>query len=282
VGGNDRLYGGDGVDYLYGGNGNDSLYGGGSTSADQLWGGTGRDRFLTQPGDAIRDGSGIHSLTGSDVQVRFADSSSASWSNKEIQVLDDAFQRLFNVTGNNRLLRDSASTDPLTINQVNINDLGSNRDPYQRDHIWYSGPWWNRTEHRDRRTEPRRIVIDEWDENSDRKNNLMRDTLIHEFGHTWENEHSGWSRWLALSGWRRTAPPASEASKYVKSTDGNWWHLKTATFALTYGKTSPYEDFASAWESYFIYKYNTPNTQGVARPSTAKFNHLDGLFNSLK
>ncbi|MEZ6121943.1 MAG: hypothetical protein R3C49_02065 [Planctomycetaceae bacterium] len=281
-GGNDRLYGGDGVDKLYGMDGNDSLYGGGSTSADQLWGGAGRDRFLTQTGDVIKDGSGINSLTGSDVQIRFADSSSASWSNTEIRMLDDAFQRLYDAVGNNRLLRDSASTEPLTITQENLTgDLGSNTDPYQKNDVWWSGPWWNRVQHIDRRTVARKIVIDEWDESSPTKNALMRDTLIHEFGHTWDNEHSGWSTWQGLSGWRTSAPSSSLASRYSKSKDGGWWYLKTAGFGLDYGKTNPKEDFATAWESYFIQRFSTTNTQGVSRLPSSKYNHLDRFFSSL-
>jgi hypothetical protein len=281
-GGNDRLYGGDGVDLLYGHDGHDALYGGGPTSADQLWGGTGKDRFLTQSGDIIRDGNGINSLTGEDVQIRFADTSSASWSNTEIRVLDDALQRLFDATGNNRLLRDSVSVESLTITQEDITALGTNTSAYQKREVTYSGPWWNQTEHVNLRTVARKIVIDEWNEDSDSTNNLMRDTLIHEFGHTWDTEHSNWNNWLKLSGWRDTPPPTADAAKYSKSTDGQWWYLKTATFVRDYGRTNPREEFASSWESYFVQRFKTPNSFGVGTLSTAKYNHIDNLFRSLR
>ena len=44
-GGNDRLYGGAGKDKLYGESGNDYLHGGVERKADELWGGTGLDKF---------------------------------------------------------------------------------------------------------------------------------------------------------------------------------------------------------------------------------------------
>jgi len=279
--GHDKLSGGSGADRLYGDAGNDALFGGGLAAADQLWGGTGHDRFLTQTGDVIKDGSGIQSLTGQDVQIRFADSASASWSNAEIRELDGALQRLYDATGSNRLLRDSASTDPLTFTQADINRPGENTDPYQRRTVWYSGPWWNQTEHIDIRTEPRKIVIDEWNETSTATNNAMRDVLIHEIGHNWDNEHSKWNNWLKLSGWRNTAPPAAERANYQPSGDGHWWHLKSATMVDNYVRKDPYEDFAQSWMAYFVQRFGTPNTYGGATLSAAKFNHLDGLIRSL-
>lgn len=280
-GGNDRLYGGDGIDKLYGMEGNDSLYGGGTTSRDELWGGAGRDRFLTQDGDVIKDGSGINSFSGDDVQIRFADSSSATWSNTEIRVLDEAFQRLYDMTGSNRLLRDSGSTEPLTITQEDTVEPGSNTDPWQKNDVWYSGPWWNRTEHRDLRTVARKISIDEWNENSESENAARRDTLVHEFGHSWDNEHSNWNTWLSLSGWRSSAPSSADASKYSKSLDGKWWYLKTASFVRDYGRTNPYEDFATSWEKYFIQRFSTPNTKGMSTLSSAKASHIGKLVGTL-
>ena len=46
------------------------MFGGGEDSVDQLTGGAGRDRFLTQPTDVIKDASGINSRSGEDAWGR--------------------------------------------------------------------------------------------------------------------------------------------------------------------------------------------------------------------
>ena len=56
LGGDDRLGGGDNTDTLYGGAGNDWLFGGAGDdrlhlgAGDQVWGGTGADLFMIEPG----------------------------------------------------------------------------------------------------------------------------------------------------------------------------------------------------------------------------------------
>lgn len=298
VGGDDALFGGDGIDKLYGGSGNDSLHGGGGTSADKLWGGTGRDRFLTQTNDSIQDGSGLTSLTGEDVQLRFLDSSSASWSNLEIQKMDAAFQQLFDATGNNRLLRDSTKTAPLAFTQEDIpldpqgnRTLATNSDPYLKNNVWYSGPWWNRTQHIDRRSVDRKIVIDEWNENDAAETKLLQSTLIHELGHNWdsaEEKNTRWQEFLNLSGWRGTGG----GSNYYLSGDGEWNYLKSKSTgffgsvvktprgnSLTYGKWNPREDFATTWAHYFDNKRSTSHSNSIA---AAKLAVVDKLVKSFR
>jgi hypothetical protein len=297
AGGNDRLYGGDGVDRLYGEGGHDALFGGGQSSADQLWGGTGRDRFLTQGSDVIKDGSGLNSRTGEDVQLRFADSSSASWSNTEVRKIDDAFQRLFDATGNNRLLRDSMTTEPLTLTQENLTGMwGYNRHPDIRQvrEVWYSGPWWNRTEHvsyRSRVFAHRKIVIDEWDAGAAAENREAVATMIHELGHNWDSAEEGNAQWNVFVGHSDWKARGQGGATHYLSGDGEWAYAKSAADgffgdviatgrgnSLRYGKWNPREDFATAWEHYFLNGRTTSHTDGIAR---AKLGTIDRFVRSL-
>jgi len=53
-----------------------------------------------------------------------------------------------------------------------------------------------------------------------------------------------------LSIW--TKKDKSGDSSYEQSKDGNWYYKKSSTFARDYGKTSPKEDFATAFAAYFM------------------------------
>jgi hypothetical protein len=98
-------------------------------------------------------------------------------------------------------------------------------------------------------------------------------TLIHELGHAWygnpqfqrttfefqdasfkamlQNLHIQWNQ---LSDWRSTVP--SSAAKYTHDLSSPWWHLKSAGFGRgDYGTANPWEDWSTAWESYFYFKY---------------------------
>ena len=58
------------------------------------------------------------------------------------------------------------------------------------------------------------------------------------------------------------------------STDGKWVYDPAAEFARDYGKTNPYEDFATAFEAYFQLKTGTlPDFDGLI----PKLNFI-GLF----
>jgi hypothetical protein len=296
----DRLFGGPGADTLKGYGGNDSLYGGGtaSTSNDILWGGSGKDRFLTQKGDVIKDGKGINSRTGEDAELHFVNGGTSTWTNKEIETIDSAFQQLFDATGNNRLLKDSGTDNVLTFTKEDLplspegnRILATNTDPWQHNEVWYTGPWWNRTEHRNLRTEPRKIVIDDWNANSSSENAQMIDTIIHEIGHNWDSVGEGNSRFTAfsnLSGWKSSNPAGST---HYRSGDGDWYYAKTAKDGffgsvvntgrgnnLRYGKWNPREDFATAWEHYFDNGRSTYDSDSIR---SAKLRNIDQLIRTL-
>lgn len=287
--GNDRLYGGDDRDTLYGGSGNDSLHGGGSTSVDNLWGGSGRDRFLTQPNDVIRDGSGITSRSGEDAEIRFRNRG-ASWSNREIEEIDNAFQQLFDARGDNRLLKETRSGAPLTFYQENLTDGSAGYNQvftYQRG-CSTSGPWWNQTTTCDYRTrfDHRDIVIGEWDESSPAANRSVQRTVIHEIGHNYDDAQinaSTWTSFLAVSGWVRNPSNTRGLTRGNNFTGSfgddnhrNWFRRSNnvAEFARGYGGVNPYEDFATVWEHYFA---NGRSTWAANSQLAAKLRLIDQM-----
>lgn len=248
VGGNDNLYGGSGNDKLYGGSGLDGLYGGADT--DELYGGDGADRFLIMDGQTEAKDAG-----SSDAVIKFKNDV-RTWNESEIVAMDTGFRALHLRTQNDNLLETSTG-GTLTFwrggskGTTLATNFGSGKI------VMYDGAFSN--------------------------NGTAAVTTIHEIGHNWDTEHSRWSQWLQISGWRSTAPSSSVASQYSKGidTDENWWYLKSATFARTYGKTNPREDFASSWESYFSRRYNITSTISTSALSSAKTAHLDTLFASL-
>ncbi|MEZ6091063.1 MAG: calcium-binding protein, partial [Pirellulaceae bacterium] len=276
---NDVLYGGGGKDTLKGYGGNDVLFGGGLNDVDTLYGGSGMDRFLTQPGDVVKDGNGLNKRKGEDAQLHFVNSNSA-WTDREIEVMDEAFRQLFQATGNNRLLKDSGTDNVLTFTKAIIPSSkpgvvihGDNTSPYQKNDVWYSGPWYNPTKHIDKRTVPRQIRMNEWNESGSlvsSSNKKAIETMIHEIGHNWDSVDEGnpfFASFMSLSGWSSTNPAGK--THYV-SGDGQWYYAKKAASgffggkvptssgnSLTYGKFNPREDFATAWETYFKNKQST-------------------------
>lgn len=287
--GNDRLYGGNNVDTLYGNSGNDSLHGGGSTSGDTLYGGSGRDRFLTQTNDVIRDGNGITSRSGEDAEIRFVNRG-ASWSDREIQVVDDALQQLFDARGDNRLLKETQGGAPLTFYQENLTDGSSGYNQvttYQRG-CTTSGPWWNPTTTCDFRTRfhHRDIVIGEWNEGSTSRNNAVMRTVTHEMGHNYDNAQmnaSTWNAFLNVSGWVRN-PSSTRGLTRGNNFSGsfgdgdhrNWFRRSNnvAEFARGYGGVNPYEDFATSWELYFA---NGRSTSASNSQLAAKLRLIDQM-----
>lgn len=251
VGGDDNLYGGDGSDKLYGGNGRDGLYGGAGT--DELFGGNDADRFLVVSGFAEQKDA-----TSSDAIMVFRNNVQ-NWTTSEIIAVDGGLSRLHQRTGNDNLL-ETSSGGTVT--------------------FWRGGA--NGTILADNNSAGRVNVYNAAFKNA----SFTAATIIHEMAHNLDTEHNfsptyTFAKWETLSGWRKTAPPASTASSYFRSGDSSQFYLKNATFALNYGKTNSKEDFATAWESYFTTKYRLADTQGLRALSTAKFNYLDGLFNRL-
>jgi RTX calcium-binding nonapeptide repeat (4 copies) len=258
--GNDRLMGGGGTDYLYGGAGNDGLIGGDLSDLDYLYGESGADRFLVQSNDQVKDSS------TQDATIAFRNGSS-NWTERELEVVDQAFSEMQNATGNTRLLKDTTSSKNLIFQKENrsVDYAGLNSTTEVSEKYWdyYRFTWKTRYLRTDRL-----IQIRDFNEtNNSEKLNAM-DTVIHEIGHNWDSsaERSGrgvagstWDSFIGISNWR-----TSSTNNHFRSGDGSWYYSKASKdgffgdvlptgrgTSLKYGKWNPREDWATTLEEYF-------------------------------
>ena len=257
----DRLYGGQDNDLLDGGNGNDGLHGGfglyGGT--DRLTGGAGYDRFLHMSPDTITD------LTSTDARVNFRNGQQVTktftgqngsytfagrnWSDADVELVDTALHWMHKATGNTRLLK-----------QFNRGELTLTRQGAQ---ISGTGTF----------------AADAWNEGSGRVSFVRPTTnnVFHELGHNWENEYD-WTGWQAQSGWTQADMSANANYQRGTGNDG-WWHLKTAQFATSYGRTNPYEDFAEVFEANMMKRASLPTGHTVVANKNA---FLENMFSALR
>ncbi|MEZ6094548.1 MAG: calcium-binding protein [Pirellulaceae bacterium] len=246
--GDDLLRGGNHDDRLIGGSGMDSLFGGSSNDTDRMEGGGDGDWFLSQGSDQVLD------LDATDANVNFVDQTS-SWTNREIEVIDEAFQQLVAETGKTRLMRDSLDLNDLTFYKyADLNgSAGINSLSWTTSWEYINGSWVETTVY------TREIKILDWDETSDWYNDAYRSVALHEIGHSWDSElemtqltsslQPVWQDFLDKSSWTETNP--NDSTNYSQSLDGQWWYSKSAAFAEIYGKTNPHEDWSTVWELYF-------------------------------
>ncbi len=264
--GNDRLMGERDADKLFGGEGDDSLYGGAASVGDWLCGDRGRDRFLMEGADVIADWSTV------DAKLIFF-RGNVNWTPAEIEVLDQGFQRLYELTNNNVLLRDSL--DPTGIKLVKYSALtGGSLSINRLQTRTVNG----------RSTYTRVIEVRDWNEYDPSYCEYLISTMVHELGHNWDSTNeigavvsglSGvWTSFLKLSGWTSSQP--ANGALYNRSTDGRWWYLKTAEFARPYGRANPFEDWSTVWEQY-AFRLNEP----VGRNLQAKLATVRSLFAGL-
>jgi hypothetical protein len=254
--GNDTLVGGGGADALFGGadqdslagsNGNDGLYGGDGT--DSLWGGAGGDRFLERDG-----ASETRDRQSADAVIRFR-SGSRAWTQTAIEQIDRGLALLHARTGNTRLLK-RADGQGLVLERQTVSSL----DP---DFLALN------------QNDGRISLYDAAFATADQ----VRLVIIHEVAHNWDREQDDWSSWLAVSDWR---PAGSELGPgYARSGDGLWFYQNTTSFARAYGRTSPEEDWGTAWESEFTTRYSLPNIFGVSPLAPSKRNFLQAFFSGL-
>jgi hypothetical protein len=283
--GDDRLYGGAGTDALYGEQGNDGLFGG-VGGKDRLQGDAGADRFLTMssektfrervfvrrekyyksplheirgkpsyrnvytnvtkivqvPEDTISDrrsGQGV-SPNETDVIVNLRNSSKTDgaggvtfnpgrWNDRDILPIDEAFAALVKSTNNNRLLTRGDGSDPIWIR------YGSRRSGPNTVSAWNAGSNIAMTD----------VAMATPD--------AALATVFHEIAHNWNYEANNplYKDFLALSGWRRNGGPG-----FTRSTDGQWHYRSDARFFDDYGRTNPWEDFATCFEAAFLYVTN--------------------------
>lgn len=241
----DNLYGGNGNDTLMGYNGNDGLYGGAGT--DTLTGGGGGDRFLLSTG-AMGEAKDAAS---EDATVLFKNGGK-NWNASEIEMVDGGLKYLHLRTGNDNLLELKSGGQLTLVRQPADGSTLADNDSAGTLNFYDS---------------------------AFSSDSLAAATAIHEIGHNWDEERgsAGYAEWKGLSGWT-----TSSGSGKVKSGDGQWYHSSSASFALSYGKTNPREDWCTAWERYFTLYYSLPDTQSLKSIGTAKYNHLDAFFNSLR
>lgn len=278
--GRDRIFGGEGLDDLFGGAGRDDLYGGpgdddlqgqdgndglfGGYGNDDLTGGAGADRFL------LRGGYSLIDRTSEDAAVYFLSGDGGSWTDAEIEALDEGLRFYHERTGDGTFLRDTLSGDDLRVYKASTDQtwVGLNKALHEDGH-WH-----------------RELYIADFDESNATQTLSRTRTLVHEISHNWDNESDkltgAWSSFLAKSGWTQ-----SQKAGYLLSGDGKWWYNPTATFAREYGKKNPYEDFATTMEVYFDqWRQQADATAALAQPVTqsgldGKLDVIDGLFEQM-
>ncbi len=254
--GHDTLFGNYGDDELLGGSGNDNLYGGGNN--DRLDGGIGDDGLFAGHGiDTVTGGSGddrflswrthqniwgsydpdtLVDLSANDARINFNNGitktisleqgpettyTGKNWTQSDIERLDVALAALHNEAGNAKLLK-TASGGEITFERFAGNLRGYN-----------SGGWIT--------------LSDKQFINGD---DYLRNYVVHEIGHNWDNENPNWNAFLGISYWAAGSNP--DWRKYSKATGGSsWYYLVQSEFAGTYAKNSPYDDFSESFAAYF-------------------------------
>jgi len=262
--GDDLLRAGSGIDLLRGGDGSDSLLGGDTDNGDTLYGDAGADRFLKQGTDLVVD------KAAADAIIRFENVTS-SWTDREIEVIDEGLALLVAETGNNALLRDSLDPRDLGFYKYATLDGAAalnSLSTYEQQEWNYQTGQWETVGY----TYEREIHFADWDETSTWYNSQYSLIAIHELAHNWDSElematispaaGAGWGAFLSVSDWRDVNPQLP--GSFTQSLDGNHWYASSSVFAENYGRTNPREDFATCWEYYFDSNANPGLASGLA------------------
>ena len=269
--GDDTLYGEGGRDILLGRDGQDALYGGlGET--DQVEGGRGADRILSLVDQNDRLEELILGLSNEDAIVRFENLSnhtvditgignvtftSQAWTDAEVRLIDQALNVLHKHVDGTALLKTSRG---VALRFQRVGDL-----------IGQS------------------FEIGGWNENGTigLSNSAFRTDLralavtYHEVGHNWDqrNENPLIADFQAISRWQN-----SPGSGLTLATGRGAWHYSdgASEFAREYGRWSPFEDYATTWETYFTANYHGSNGwRGTDTIVAEKFANLDAFFEQL-
>lgn len=288
--GDDSLYGGAGADQLFGDNGDDGLFGGVGEN-DRLTGGAGDDRFLvnsqvvrerywasdwdrirghrsyrdvTQVEDSVTDRSAGDSVTHfRNLEQRTVNLAGfgnttfgpGTWTDANIETIDEALRNLHQITGNTRLLKTATGGDLV------FERAGSQLSGTANIGGWNSGNGY--------------IAFTNNGMNS---NSGARLTTYHEIAHNWDEAHENGRipGFRQLSGWRQGG-----GAGLTQGGDGsNWHYLNGSTFARNYGRFNPLEDFATTWESYFDRRFH--NDEYRLNHVAGKHAVLDSFFASLR
>ena len=287
--GHDRLLGEFGDDDLEGSNGNDVLIGG--LGADDLDSGSGRDRFLVMEGqgDLIRD---FHS--NNDAQLFFADSiwdasvplasnigwvtaKAKDWSMADVEKVDESLQTLFEVTGNNKLLK---KADGGSIKFVRYGEIFDGSGEENTSVLGWNGGG-------------EIVILDNAIDGSQ-----IQETVIHEVGHYFDeqgenpfiNEYREAAGWVDLAPWDSTAGMTIARDKGWHGWFGGGWHYPTNRqdeFARNYGRMNPLEDWATAFTAKVLsdagHDYMSESAEDVQdrMGDGVRFEILDDFFASL-
>jgi hypothetical protein len=279
--GNDNLYGEAGADTLVGQNGDDGLFGGINVNTeDILFGNDGKDRFLFSSYDYVAD------ALGEDAEVAIRNGN-VTWTNLEVEILDDHFQTLIDRTQNTALLKGTMTDEPLVFIKdfaiASATEVGTNALVSVTNQVYdpATGQIVPVT------VLERQITIGEWDEFDKPASDELLQGLPQVMAYTWAgpeavpsvlpNDSSWWAQWRLLSGWTDTFP--NQIQFYEVSGDNNWWYLKSAEFAADDSTFNPDRDWATSWNLYFN---DDPAVDADKARLLNKMNKVDELFTKLE
>ncbi|HAN98565.1 MAG TPA: hypothetical protein DCQ98_14530 [Planctomycetaceae bacterium] len=239
--GNDVLLGGDGDDTLHGGDGDDLLYGErgrdgliGMRGKDRLSGGIDADRYLIYATDTLvdeqsedmrfvlRDGV-TRTVTEGFQEMEVA---AGRWDEHEAVSMDRGLKILQSYGG--AFLIRLEDRRPIVLTRYGTPVVfGAAAQFFAADDIAFYGSSFSGS-----------------GQKGDREVNTIM-TLIHEIGHRFQTLDPGF---LELSNWTETS------SGWVPFTFNN--------FAEAYGKTNPYEDYATCFAAIFLHRAGLPYERG--------------------
>ena len=286
--GDDLIYGQNGNDHLFGGAGDDSLYGGagrdglfGDSGLDVYDGGSGADRYLN---DTSEGHQLFASFSTADVQINFSPApaksfvingtntnwGAGSWSTQDILKVDKSLEVLARRTGNNVLLVDVDGSELNFYRHSTYSD--DNLSVVYTAYNNGSGMYFSNS-----------VFANE--------DKVFR-TVVHEIGHNWDSAgevnmrlpgqgNSIINGFRNISSWKSGSNFAENVPGYSLSKDGEWSYATNATFARSYGKTNPAEDFSTALEAYFLDYDNRPNPDGNINSIPWKWLSQNMLLNRL-
>ena len=281
----DKLIGGPGKDKLFGMGGDDVLYGGDATDNDELYGGTGEDRFYVANDGTNSGKDQVKDKRGHDSRIHFVDTivsergfSPTAWEDTEIELFDVVFNDFHDTTGNERLNQEAKVGGDLYFRRLGAKSGGGGT------------PAWSNTIDTTTYTE---ATFDKGDP-------VTKVTVAHEvLGHNYDSPTTNpfATAFQAISGWTQAVPTSSISFAEWTAVNPGWvksdtspfdgWYFnpgnntKQTLFARDYGANSPFEDFATTVEAWYASEF-TNNQPAWFTPLVAtKQANLKLLFDKL-
>jgi hypothetical protein len=197
-----------------------------------------------------------------------------TWTDAEIERIDEAFAALVERIGNTALLKKADGNEMQFVRQGQVWDADDGR-------LLDSVRGWNGG--------GRVTIVD----NGFRADSDVRRTVLHEIGHNWDEgaENEFVDEFRAVGGWHQFA--GAVPADHERAEDNGWsdWCFDDIDadrdgFARNYGKMNPLEDFATAFEAYMLadmgLNYFDGETPAAVRVRLAgRFAVLDDFFDSL-